>query len=153
MLCFVNAREPPCQQRRRPPPTLHDLAINHWQACGSCQPEIPPGGSAVAPHLASGCCDPLERVMDTLAQFQKDHNPPKNEEELVAYCRALGPVLATLQTAGTEDVGAVQNLNLFAKQTNKATFEQRDQQLSQATLLSRQALTSSGRLRWLTAPN
>ena len=72
--------------------------------------------------------------MDTLAQFQTNYNPPNNEEELVAYCRALGPVLATLQTAGTEDAGAVQHLDLFAKQTNKATFEQRDQQLSQATL-------------------
>ena len=99
----------------------------------------------MAPHFASGSCARLKHVMDELAQFQQYHSPPTNEDELVAYCQELAPVLTTLETAGTGNVGAVPNLNRSAKHTNRATPEQHDQQLSQATLPARQAGTSSGR--------
>ena len=68
----------------------------------------------MAPHFTSGSCARLKDVMDELAQFQTYHIPPTNEDELVAYCQVLGPVLATLETAGTENVGAVPNLNRSA---------------------------------------
>ena len=68
----------------------------------------------MAPHFASGSCARLKDVMDALAQFQTYHIPPTNEDELVAYCQVLGPVLATLETAGTEHVGTGPNLNRSA---------------------------------------
>ena len=101
---FVNTLEPPCHQHSRPPPH-HHFAIDHCQAFGSGQPETLPGGSTVAPHFASGSCARLKHVMDELAQFQRNHIPPTNEDELMVYCQVLGPVLATLETAGTEKCG------------------------------------------------
>ena len=81
------------------------------QASGSGQAEMFSFDGVMTPYVASGSCVVLKRTMEMLAQFAVDHSPPTDNQELLVYCQALGPVLATLHAAGREHVGAVLNFS------------------------------------------
>lgn len=89
----------------------HDMSVNHCQSVGGGPAERLPIGYGGKPYFASGSCSGLERAIQICADFDKDHPAPHNEEELIVYCRALRPVLATLHKVGSGYVGTVLNLS------------------------------------------
>jgi hypothetical protein len=87
------------------------MSANHWQALGSSEAKPLPIGCGIKSYYASGSCARLQQAMNLCASFAKVNHPPRDQGELMQYCRLLKPALAELHNVGASYVGSMQNLS------------------------------------------